>query len=247
VGWVVDGQERQFADAILTNDGRIRIHISDSYSAGSGVIPNSWDRSAQFVGRLFVRDGVVRGSGRLLGEGCALPSPIRFCGAPAKASLELQPGEQPGFDRLLGIMKVKSAAGVEIWQVVLDPWRLYYKYVVSPRMLEGLYSETTAEFARAGETILDVNTHGRVFFQSPVNNCVGNGTMTPRADVGVVDVEMRIENCQGRFAYLNGRYRGFSTFSQSDYWGYDSVLRTWLAKPTSAAEPAAITMWSIPR
>jgi hypothetical protein len=244
VGVVVDGETRRFADALLTEEGAIRIHIGGPDLAGSGLIPDRRSRSAQFVGRLSVLNGVIRGTGRLLGENCTLPSPVQFCQAPATATLKIQAAS---LDRLTASMTVMTGAGVKVWQVVLDSWDHYYHLRVSLPMLRGLYAERMAEFSRYGTTILDVNAAGRMFFQSPATGCVGNGTMTPRTTVGVADVELRIENCQGRFGYLNGRYFGFSTFSPSAYWNYDMVLRTWLAKPASAARPAALTMWSVPR
>jgi hypothetical protein len=246
VGVVVDGKTRRFADALLTKEGKIRIHIGGPDMAGTGAIPTRRSRSAQFVGRLFVENGVIRGSGRLLGENCTLPNPVRFCQAPASAMLKIQAAQGAPIYRLIASITVTSGAGVEIWQVVLDSWDHSYPYPVSLRMLRGLYSESTAEFSGNGTTIIDVAA-GRMFFQSPATGCVGNGKMTPRRDVGVVDVELTIENCRGRFAYLNGRYLGFSTFSPSNYWNYDTNLRTWLAKPASSARPAALTMWSIPR
>jgi hypothetical protein len=91
-----------------------------------------------------------------------------------------------------------------------------------------------------------VGAAGLMFFQSPATGCVGNGKMTPQKKFGVVGVELIIENCRGRFAYLNGRYLGFSTSSPSSVWNYDAVLRMWLVKPVGSARPAALTMWSIP-
>jgi hypothetical protein len=247
VGWVVHGQEHLFADALLTRDGNIRIHIGGSYSVGTTAIADRWDQAAQFVGRVFVRDGVIGASGRLLGENCAVASPIRFCKVPARAKLKFAFDEDTSSDRLIASMTVTTGSHLETWRVVLDSWPVYYRVPVSLRWLRGLYSESTAEFSHYGETILDIDAAGRMYFQSPETRCVGNGSMAPRVKSGIVDVNLRIENCEGRFAYLNGRYDGFSTFSQSDYWAYDAILRTWLAKPAGSTRPAAITMWSIPR
>jgi len=246
VGWVAHGQEREFADALIAKDGSIRIHIGGD-DVGTGAIPEAWDQSAQFVGRLFVRNGFIGATGRLLGEGCALPGPTRFCQSPARVKMRFRIVDGSSSDHLLASMTVTTGARVETWQVVLDSWPAYYRSPVSSRLLRGLYSEGTAEFSSYGETILDVDAAGRMYFQSPVTGCVGNGRMTPRTMYGVIEVNLRIENCVGRFAYLNGRYLGLSTFSQSDYWAYDAILRTWLAKPVGAAKPAAITMWSFPR
>lgn len=110
-------------------------------------------------------------------------------------------------------------------------------------LVEGDYSEQLAVFGEPGDVVLNVDSEGAIFFQSPTTGCTGNGTLEPHPDgeYNAYDVQLGIANCQGDYAYLNREFAGLATRSIGDLdWGDWLVL--WLATPEaaygSATDPA---------
>jgi hypothetical protein len=107
----------------------------------------------------------------------------------------------------------------------------------------GQYKELLAEFASAGDVMMNIDSSGKFFFQSANSGCVGNGALVPHLDgaADTYDVTLMMENCNDTYAYLNGQYGGLALYTSSSYWDYDSLLRMWLSKPTGGTPPAALT------
>ena len=90
---------------------------------------------------------------------------------------------------------------------------------------------------------MNIDSSGRLFFQSANSGCVGNGALVPHLSgaADTYDVTLMMENCNGAYAYLNGQYDGLALFTPSSYWDYDGLLRMWLSKPTGETPSAALT------
>jgi hypothetical protein len=112
----------------------------------------------------------------------------------------------------------------------------------------GQFKELLAEFASAGDLSMNIDSSGKLFFQSANSGCVGNGALVPHLDgaADTYDVTLMMENCNGAYAYLNGQYDGLALFTASSYWDYHYLLRMWLSKPTGETPPAALTMLGEP-
>ena len=118
---------------------------------------------------------------------------------------------------------------------------------LEPATLEfasGQYTETLAEAAR--DAVINLDSGGRFFFQSPQSGCVGNGTLVPHADgiFNVYDVALLVENCASGHEESNGEFEGLATRTVGggwDYWGDWLVL--WLSTPETAPVPQAFVMW----
>jgi hypothetical protein len=92
--------------------------------------------------------------------------------------------------------------------------------------------ELLAEFAVGGDVIMNVDSAGKLFFQSAKSGCVGNGALSAHLDgsADTLDVTLQMENCSGAYAYLNGSYAGLALLTSSSVWDYDALLRVWLSK-----------------
>jgi hypothetical protein len=90
---------------------------------------------------------------------------------------------------------------------------------------------------------MNIDSSGKLFFQSANSGCVGNGALAPHLSgtADTDDVTLTMKNCDGAYAYLSGQYAGLGLYSASSYWNYDSQLRMWLSKPTAETRPAALT------
>lgn len=251
VGTVTIAGAEYFADALFTADGLARIYFGGLGDGSDGVIPDSMpDTAAQFVGSLELTGDLAAGSGRIIGEGCAVLTNSRFCDETATGEIQLEDVVAGYSAELHGSIHVATSTGSEMWQLDLTPWNNVYPFSVGPSAMAGQYREAIAEFAAGGDTIMNVDQAGRLFFQSPSSGCTGNGSFTPHLDgaFNVLDVEVTIANCGATFSYLNGEFEGLATLSTSDYWAYDSVPRIWISKQDGMMSPAAVTMWwSLPQ
>ena len=115
---------------------------------------------------------------------------------------------------------------------------LYYNGSGMYRGPVGLFREELAQFAQAGDVIATIDSAGRLFFQSPDSGCTGNGTLAPHADgrFYVFDVNLLIESCDTRYAFLNGEFEGLATESQGGYWDYDNWLIMFLSTPDGSMQ-----------
>ena len=187
----------------------------------------------------------MSGTGVVIGQGCSEPAGRTVlhrtgarCDQPSSQSGDLRGEIQvtaPGRSRDL-------AAGPSfVGQLLRAP--------AGSRYPEGQYREELAEIGAGGDVILVVDGAGRLFFQSALTACTGNGTIAPHRDgaFNVHDVALTIAGCSGPYAYLNGEYDGLATTSPSGYWDYDAMLRAWLSKQVDdPSQAAALTMWAQP-
>ncbi len=244
MGTVTVGAVDYFGDALFTVDGAVRLYIGGPYSS-SGVLQMARpDSSAQFVGNFEVDGDQAFGSGVIIGQGCAVPAPARFCGesASGEISVAVDSGD------IQGEIRVTTSNGDETWLLELGGWRNYYVLPARPERVAGQYQEELAEFASDGDVIMSIDSAGQLFFQSVRSGCTGNGTLAPHLDgaFNVYDVTLMIENCAASYAYLNGDYEGLATETPSDYWNYDFLLRTWVSKRDGAPSQAAMTLLGSP-
>jgi hypothetical protein len=91
--------------------------------------------------------------------------------------------------------------------------------------------------------VLTIDDTGQAFFQAGTYLCAGNGSFAPLGaeSFNVFAVEMSISSCDYPYAQYNGEYRGLATLSPSNYWGYDTNVRIWLA--SFSPDWSAVTMW----
>jgi len=247
VGAVTIADATYFGDAVVTQDGTIRLYIggpNDSIGALQTVRPES---SEQFVGTIQMRDGQWSGSGVVIGQQCATNPANRFCGqpAPAKFTANVTSDIGCGSGYVQGEMQVVTSVGTETWSLGLDLWGGSDGPWQVP---SGQYQEMLAEFASSGDVIVSIDASGKLFFQSSGSGCVGNGTLAPHSagPINIYDVTLLMESCTGAYAYLNGTYGGLELVTPSSCWDYDGVLNIWLSKGSGASSPAALTMLDEP-
>jgi hypothetical protein len=243
---VTVGDVEHFADALLTVDGAVRLYVGGPH-VSSGALPQTRpEGSAQFVGRLEVNGDQAIGTGVIIGQGCAGTQGVRFCGEPASGEISfvIDSGD------IRGEIQVTTGESKETWLLEMAPWDNYYVLPARVEHLAGQYEEELAEFAPDGDVLMNIDSAGRLFFQSPHSACAGNATLAPHLDgaFNVYDVALTIEGCNETYAYLDGEYEGLATTSPSGYWDYDSLLRAWLSKRDPVtSQAAAVTMSGRPR
>jgi hypothetical protein len=232
-----------FADAVLTSDGELRLYVggpdSEGLGAGNALLELSKPGSSlQLVGEVVRSTARISGAGHVVGQDCAPPGVVPFCGESTEASIDLTAGA----DQLHGEIEVATPGGVETWSVDLGGWPN------QGRGLAGQYRELLAEFERDGDVVINIDDTGQLFFQGASSRCMGNGQLSPHLDgqANVYDVTLTIALCSGTYAHVNGAYTGLATTGPSDYWNYDTLLRVWVSTSDADAPPAAITMLAEP-
>jgi Domain of unknown function (DUF5666) len=243
VGTVKIGDGQLFGDALLTEDGAIRLYVGGPYSSDGSIQTTKPAGSAQFVGAYDVNEGRATGSGVIIGQGCANPGAIRFCGESATGELTFVVDS----DNIQGAIQVATNEGNETWSLDLRAWSNYYLLSAAPQYVAGQYQEELAEFAIDGDTIMNVDGE-ELSFQSSHSGCTGNGALAPHRDgaFNVYDVTVTIGNCNPPYSHLNGSFEGLATTSAGAYWDYDSWLRMWLSKEDGTQSQAAVTTWGRP-
>ena len=246
VGAVKIADVTYFGDAVFTQDGAVRLYVGGPYDNGGELQFTRPESSEQFVGTIEMRDGQLSGSGLIIGQECAINAANRFCGqpAPAEISATVQLNtDGSGSADLQGEIRVTTSSGTETWPLNLGLWGGGDPTLATSAAAAGQYKELLAEFASAGDVIMNIDSSGKLFFQSANSGCIGNGALVPHLDgaADTYDVTLMMENCNGAYAYLNGQYDGLALFTASSYWDYDSLLRMWLSKPTGETPPAALT------
>lgn len=239
----VDGQVR-IADALLTEDGLVRIYIGGPGPSSGLVQPTRPDGALQYIGDFSFQDAEVSSHGQIQGEDCASDGSAPFCSEIAAATLVL--ADLAGSKTWAGELRVETTEGIVIWVIQLDPWENYYLMPAQFSHIEGTYTESLAEFVGDGAAVLSIDATGLLFFQSAQSGCVGNGSLTPHldGDFNVYDVTIDIASCNAPYDRLNGGFEGLATTSPTDFWGYDLALRTWLSKTAASPTPAAVTTWA---
>jgi hypothetical protein len=260
-GGAAIGDSTYYVDALITADGAVRMHVAgpfDEATAGSGfpVLANIAE-SVQFVGHIERIGGQHLGEGVVLGQACAPSDPGRFCDVPAPASISFEwKSPLPGDccpHAATGEVRVATSAGEEIWHLDVSQTSIYYgPESTDPAAVyrgpTGMYQEELALFAETGEVIVTIDSLGRLFFQSPESECIGNGTLRPRPDGSyyTFDAEVLIETCGQGYAFLNGEYQGLAigtlTGASDDP---HILLLMFLSAPEGFAPRAAITMLGI--
>ena len=240
VGSVGIAEATYFADAVVTQDGAIRLYIGGPYDNGGELQTVRPESSEQFVGAIQMRDGQWSGSGVIIGQECAINPANGFCAQPAPAEFSAKVSSDPGCAKakLQGKIQRATSGGTETWSLDLGLWG------AQGRVVSGQYKEVLAEFASRSDVIVSLDDSGRLFFQSSGSSCVGNGTLAPHSagPANIYDVTLLMESCSGAYAYLNGTYGGLALATASSCWDYDSLLRIWLSKGSGDASPAALTM-----
>jgi hypothetical protein len=239
----IDGVD-YFGDALLTEDGALRLYVGDQPYSRSGALQTTRpETSAQLVGNFQVQGNAASGSGTVIGQGCSAAAPIRFCNEVASAEFDVMVDQ----DNVQGEVQVSTSAGQETWLLDLGAWSNYYLLSAARQSyVAHQWQEVLAEFNVSADMIISIDSDGRLFFQSAPSGCTGNGTLTPHLDgaFNVYDAEVTLESCTGAFAYLNGVYEGLATTTASGYWDYDVRLRVWLSKAEGTSPAAALTLLS---
>jgi hypothetical protein len=249
VGAIQIADVTYFGDAVFTQDGEVRLYVGGAYDNGGELQLTRPESSEQFVGTVEMGDGQLSGSGLIIGQECAINAASRFCGQPVpadiSATLQLNT-DGSGSSVLQGEIRVTTSSGTETWPLNLQLWS--DPLLATSAAAAGQYKELLAEFASAGDVTMNVDSSGKLFFQSANSGCVGSGALVPHLDGAgdTYDVTLMMENCNGAYAYLNGQYDGLALYTASSYWDYDSLLRMWLSKPTGEPPPAALTMLGEP-
>ncbi|HVO23938.1 MAG TPA: hypothetical protein VMW56_09950 [Candidatus Margulisiibacteriota bacterium] len=243
VGAVGIADRTYFGDAVVTQDGAIRLYVGGPYDNGGELQMTRPAGSEQFVGTIQMRDGQWSGNGVITGQECAIDPANRFCGQSAPADFSANVTSDPGCGSgyLQGEIKVVTSGGTETWSLGLERWGESDGHW---RVPSGQYKEVLGEFASSSDVIVSIDGGGRLFFQSPGSGCVGNGTLAPHSagPVNIYEVTLLLESCRGAYAYLNGTYGGLELVTPSSCWDYDGLLRIWLSKGSGDGSPAAITM-----
>jgi hypothetical protein len=249
VGAVTIAAVTYFGDAVFTQDGEVRLYVGGPYDNGGELQLVRPESSEQFVGTVEMDEGQLSGSGLILGQECAISAANRFCGSPAPAEISATVQlntDGSGSSVLRGELRVTTLSDTETWPLNLRLWS--DSLLARSAATAGQYQEVLAEFASAGEVIINIDSSGKLFFQSANSACIGNGALVPHLNgaADTYDVTLMMQNCNGGYAYLNGPYEGLALYSASSYWDYDSELRMWLSKPAGETPPAALTMLAQP-
>ena len=237
----IDGVD-YFGDAIFTDGGATHLYIGGPYT-DDGTIQTGFDSgSIDFVSPARTPSGGTVGGGVIGREpedcGGKAGSPSRrWCGRASSAEMSAERVVGSETDAIHG----EITGHDETWTFDLTPWSNAYNVPARLSDLAGQYTEEVAPFARHG-LVMTVDKNGRAFFQTPLS-CTGNGTFTPlgNGESNVYAVAMSISSCDYPYSLYNGEYRGLATLSPSDYWGYDTNLRVWLA--SFSPDWSAVTMW----
>jgi hypothetical protein len=241
VGGVKIADVTYFGDAVVTQDGAIRLYIGGPYDDAGELQTIRPKSSEQFVGTIQMSGGKWSGSGVIIGQECAVNPANRFCGqsSPAEFSADVSfvSGEAI-IAKLQGEIQLVTSSGTETWSLDLGLWGNV------GALQPGQYRETLAEFADSSDVIVSLDGTGRLFFQSSGSGCVGNGTWAPHSagPPDIYDVTLLMESCGGAYAYLNGTYGGLGLVTSSSVWDYDGLLRIWISKGSGDGSPAALTM-----
>jgi len=219
-------------EALLTVEGLARIFID-----GVPGAPDSLE-SRQFVGHVEFTDGEAYGTGLVYAEGCTDGTASTVCGSPVPAELTITTATRA---ELIGEIVLP---GGEAWPFYMGWPTLTYLEPATGELASGQYTETHAEFAL--DAVINVDSDGRFFFQSPQSGCVGNGSLMPHADgaFNAYDVALVVANCAAGFEASNGEFEGLATRSMDGPWGYwADWLLMWVSSVATEPVPQAFVMW----
>jgi hypothetical protein len=243
------------ADALLTEDGALRMLLQGPYESDGRVLRRVGDPvSAQVVATVTVTGVTASGGGLLLGHACPPNDQRTFCHLAAPVQLSFTTGTRTG--RVLeGAFSVTLDAGERAWPLVLYYADRLYLEPATLESVEGSYVEQFSEIAPGEQMVATVDTNGRLFFQSAVSGCVGNGALASHlgGTYNVYDASLTIESCGAEHGHLNGVFEGLATLSDSQSSFYCSFysdncegLLFWLSTRPGAPRPAAMALWALP-
>jgi hypothetical protein len=225
------------------SDGRVLRRVGDPVSA-------------QVVATFTVAGATALGGGLLLGHACPPNDQRTFCYLAAPVQFSFTTGTRPG--RVLeGTFSVTLHAGEQAWSLVLYYADRHYLDPATLESVEGSYVEQFSVVAPGEQMVATVDSNGRLFFQSAVSGCVGNGALAPHLGgaYNVYEASLTIENCGAEYGYLNGAFEGLATRSDSQssfyctvYSNFDNCagLLFWLSTREGAPRPAAMALWALP-
>jgi hypothetical protein len=227
-----------FGDALVTDDGHVRLYVGGPHAHSGSLQVTRPDSSMQFVGTIDLRNGGVFGNGVILTEGC-VPAASDCAGAvPAEINVARITREMRGEIRSMG------SDADEIWSLDLAQWDNYYARPAAIASMAGQYEELITELSQQTRTLIRIDERGQLSFQDAQAGCTGRGTLAPRSNgqFSVYDVELHIEACDALHASLNGDLEGMAAESASSVWSYDSFLRIWLTTRDETGSPVAVTL-----
>ena len=238
IGLVRIGNIDYFGDALVAEDGRMRLYVGGPYATSDLLQVTRAHSAMQFVGTIDMRNGGTFGSGVILGEGCG---PDTDCSTPISAELNIAPikTELRGEIRLLGPREPDA-----IWSVEMSKWDNYYTRAAAIPSLAGQYEELISELSERTRTLIRIDENGQLSFEDAQTGCSGRGTMTPHSNgaFNVYDVEIHVEACDSHQAFMNGDWEGLAAESASSVGNSDSLLRIWLSTHAGTGTLAAVTL-----
>ena len=242
IGTAKIGDTTYFADALITVDGAVRLFVGGPGTNDGALQISRPSVSEQFVGTVTLQGTAASGSGVVMGQYCAgvqVPGP--YCGNNASGEIHLSIDST----HVQGDVQV-AASGAAEWILDLDYWPNWYELPTG--LLPGQYREDIAEFSANGDTIINIDSNGSLFFQSVSSGCVGNGLVRPHLDgrYGVYDISLTVANCKPPYTHLNSDYAGLAADSAGNYWDYDDELRIWVSSTTPGPSAPALTMLATP-
>lgn len=229
-GGVDIGPSNYYGEALLTVDGLVRIYLAGPFGAYDSA------GSRQFTGRLEFVAGQARGAGIVLKQECQTASTIGACLAePAEISITTA-------TRSLLAGRITMANNGEVWSFQMGWPTATYLEPATFELAAGQYSEELVGLAI--DAVINVDSNGRLYFQSAHSGCVGNGTLTPHLDgtFNVYDVTLLVENCASGYEATNGEFEGLATRTIGD-WDWGDWLVISLSTPDGAPTPQAFVMW----
>ena len=238
IGVVRIGNIDYFGDALVTDDGRMRLYVGGPYATSDSLQVTRANGPMQFVGTIDQRNGGMFGSGVILVEGCGFGVD---CSTPISAELNIAPikTEMRGEIRLLG-----PRESDEIWSIDMAKWDDYYARAAAIPSMAGQYEELISELSERTRTLIRIDNKGQLSFEDAQTGCSGRGTMTPHSsgEFNVYDVEIHVEACDSLQAFTNGDWVGLAAESASSVSNSDSLLRIWLSTHAEIGTPAAVTL-----
>ncbi len=237
IGVVRIGNIDYFGDALVAEDGRVRLYVGGPYATSDLLQVTRASGAMQFVGTIDLRNGGMFGSGVVLEEGCGSGPD---CSTPISAELNIAPikTQMRGEIRLLGPRES------EIWSVDMTKWDNYYAREAAISSMAGQYEELISELSERTRTLIRIDESGKLSFEDAQTGCSGRGTMTPHSSgaFNVYDVEIHVEACDSLQSLMNGNWEGLAAESASSVHNSDSLLRIWLSAQNGSATEAAITL-----
>lgn len=236
IGVVRIGTVDYFGDALVTQDGQVRLYIGGPYS-NAGSLQVTAHPSMQFVGSLDLRNGGTYGHGVVFSEAC-VATPI--CNHEVPAELNIGPIARV----VRGELRLSRDDKDETWSMNLAQWDNDYARTAVTASMAGQYEELISPLSQKTRTLLRIDVNGRLSFQDIHTGCSGRGTLKPHSSgqFNVYDVDLHIESCDAPHAFLNGDLEGLAAESASSSSDYDSLLRIWLSTHAERGTLVGLTL-----